>query len=140
MSKVLKISEAASLALHTLGLLAYKPDRVFSTREVSEALGVSEAHLSKVLQRLSRAGYTSSVRGPHGGFRIAKPAEKTTLLEVYELIEGPLAPSDCLLATQVCKGDKCIFGNLLETVNRQVREYLSGTKLSDIADVYEGAL
>lgn len=137
MSRVLKISEAASLAMHTMGLLASEPEKVFSNREAASALGVSEAHLSKVMQRMARGGYIGSVRGPRGGFMLAKPAKDITLLEIFEQIEGPLAPSDCLLASRVCEGGNCILGGLLEKINSQVQEYLSGTKLSDIVDVYD---
>ncbi|MFH1538770.1 MAG: Rrf2 family transcriptional regulator [bacterium] len=136
MSKILKISDASSLAMHTMGLLASEPGKVFSNREAASTLGVSEAHLSKVMQRMARGGYISSTRGPRGGFKLAKPAKSITLLEIFEQIEGPLAPSECLLAKKVCGGDRCILGGLLENVNGQVQKYLSETKLSDIVDVY----
>ena len=57
------------------------------------------------------------------------------MLDVYEAIEGPLVPNKCLLGTPICDG-QCIFGDLLETVDRQVGDYLAGTNLSELTDVY----
>lgn len=136
MSNVLKISEAASLAMHTMGLLAAKPDRMLSTKEIASVLGASEAHLSKVLQRLSRGGFVRSIRGPKGGFTLGKESDEIFLLEVYESIEGPLLSSNCLLSEPVCDGTECILGGLLKTVNKEVKEYMSKTKVSDLIGAY----
>ncbi len=138
MGNVFRISDAASLALHSMVLLAANEDQVLSTREIAATLQVSQAHLSKVMQRLRRVGLVESIRGPTGGFKLGKPGEQISLLEVYEAIEGALTATYCLLGTPICRGEKCILGDLLETVNRETREYLAGTSLSDLTDVYEG--
>ena len=59
------------------------------------------------------------------------------LLELYEAIEGPLVANNCLLGTRICNGEQCILGNLLETVDNQVRRYLATTRLSELTRVYE---
>ncbi len=133
MSKILRISDAASMALHTMVLLAGSPDKLLSTKEMASTLNVSEAHLAKVLQRLAKAGFARSTRGPNGGFGLEKAPSEITLLDVYNAIEGPLAPTDCLLGTPVCGGKDCILGKLLETVNRRVTDYLAETRLSQLA-------
>ena len=134
MSSVLKISEAASLALHSMALLAEDPEQLISTREIASRLHISEAHLSKVLQRLTRAGLAKSVRGPKGGFMVNKPTDQITLLDVYESIEGPIEPTDCLFSTPVCDKVGCILGGILGKVDKQIRAYLLETKLSDLAN------
>ena len=139
MSSTLKISEAASLALHTTVLLAANADRLLSTHEIAETLGVSEAHLAKVMQRLHHAGLVRSIRGPKGGFGLAKPGARIALLDVYQAIEGPLGAETCLLGRRVCRGKKCVLGGLLGAVNKQVRDYLSKTKLSELTHVYQCA-
>lgn len=139
MSNMLKVSEAASLGLHIMALLAADPERLVSVREAAKALKVSEAHLAKVMQRLAKAGLVESIRGPRGGFLLARPPEEMTLLEVYEAIEGPIVVRKCLFSTKLCDGEHCIFGGMLNSVDAQVREYLAGTKLSEIADVVRPA-
>lgn len=140
MSNLLKISEAASMGLHAMVLLAVDPERLLNTKEAASLLDVSEAHLAKVLQRLARAGLVDSVRGPKGGFLLARQPSTITLLEVYEAIEGPIIARNCLFNTQLCDGEHCIFGNLLESVDSQVKEYLGRTKLSEVAGTIQTAL
>lgn len=135
MTTVLRISQAASLALHTMVFLAANPDSPISTGEVASALRVSEAHLSKVLQRLAKVGLVKSVRGPRGGFVLGKGSDRIALLDVYESIEGPLVASNCLLDAPACGGEPCILGGLLEAMSKQVREYLAGTRLSELAHI-----
>lgn len=131
MSDVLKISEAASIGLHALALLACARGERLSGRVLSEQLGVSEAHLSKVMQRLSKAGYLASSRGPGGGFTLARPPADITLLEIFETIEGPLAETRCLLDHKACSG-RCLLGNLIGQVQEQVRAHFSGKTLADV--------
>jgi Rrf2 family protein len=135
MGDILKISDAASLAVHTMVLLAAEPERVHSTHEIAQELGVSEAHLSKVLQRLGKAGFVRSIRGPRGGFVPADGIGEVRLLDVYESIEGPLRLKTCLLDKPICKGNGCIFGELLKTVNSEVRGHLSRTRLADVTHI-----
>ena len=136
MASVLRISEAASLALHTCAYLAMHPDALISTREIAKVLNASEAHLSKVLQRLSHAGIVSSIRGPHGGFKLHRPAAKIVLLEVYETIEGPFTSGDCLNETPICGGKECVFGELLKKVHRMSLEYFTKTTLARLVGVF----
>ena len=131
MSNILKISEAASLALHVAVILAAKPDELVPTKEFASMLQASEAHLSKVLQRLEKAGIVNSTRGPKGGFKLNKSGNEITLLEVYEAIDGELSTSNCLLNKDLCNGD-CIMGDLIEKLNMQVKNYLSNTKLDSL--------
>jgi Rrf2 family protein len=138
MGNVLKISDAASLALHTMVLLADRRERPLTTKEIASTFKVSEAHLAKVLQRLARAGLVLSAPGPHGGFRLRNAAERTTLLQVYEAIEGPMRTTHCLLGVPVCGAKKCILGRLVCSLITQVREYFSRTRLSDAKAAFEG--
>jgi Rrf2 family protein len=131
---MLKLSEAASLALHTMVLLAGSRDQgLISAHELAEKLEVSEAHLSKVLQRLARAGLVNSTRGPKGGFALGRNYSDISLLDIYETIEGPMVNRHCFRSTRVCNAGNCIFGGLLDDINQRVREYLAETKLPELA-------
>ena len=138
MSSVVKVSEAATLALHTMAFLAANPGERFSAKQIAGTHEVSEAHLSKVLQRLAKVGLLNSARGPKGGFVLARPAEEITLLDVYEAVDGPLCPTTCLLGTPICNGRGCIMGDVLKTVNEQTKTYLTETTVLDVAGTYRG--
>ena len=139
MHSSLRISEAASLALHTMVFLAGAPATQYSAGRIARSLCVSEAHLAKVLQRLSKVGLLVSARGPKGGFRLARGPEEITLLEVFEAIDGSFEPEECLMQDQSCGQMGCLFGDLLGDINRQVKEYLGGRNLEDVKWVYDSA-
>jgi len=129
MSNFIRISEAASLALHTSAYLAQNADRTVSSREVARALGASENHLSKVLQRLGRSGIVSSTRGPSGGFKIRTPWQKIRLIEIYESIEGPIRPQQCLLDLPCCRSRRCALGVLVQKTDEATRKCFTETTL-----------
>lgn len=137
MSGLLRISEAAVLAIHTVALLGANKNDVLTNRQIADFLGASEAHLSKVLQRLAKTGFVQSVRGPSGGFKLGQSDEDITLLDVYETMDGTLVTSDCLLSAPVCGGN-CILGDMLSTVCESVREKLSTTRICDISANFVG--
>ncbi len=112
MSKIFHISEAASLALHSLTLIAQE-GRQLSTHDIATQTGFSKNHLSKVLQILVRNGYLQSTRGPKGGFVLSLQPEYITLLEIYELFEGKLTQQICSLhGNSACPFNECLFGKL----------------------------
>jgi Rrf2 family protein len=135
-ASILRISEAVSLALHAMTFLAAHKGRPRSTKQIAERLSVSEAHLSKVLQRLSKCGLVKSIRGPKGGFAVDGTAGSIKMLSVYECIEGEVPVCECLLASPVCSGDGCIFGNLPAAMGAQFRDYLAKTKITDFEHLW----
>jgi Rrf2 family protein len=140
MSHILKISEAASLAFHTMALLAAEPSELFSTHQIALIMEISENHLAKVLQRLTKAGLVTPSRGPLGGFKINRLPEEVTLQEIYEVIEGPMVMPECLLSGKRHCNGLCVLGDLLRNVDLMVHEYLGKTRLSDLAGVFRPRL
>ena len=130
MQNILKISDAASLALHTMWLLANSSEKA-STHDIATSLKVSENHLAKVLQRLVKADLVQSCRGPSGGFNLTRKGDRISLLEVYEAIDGPIAECACLLGKPtICA--ECVLGELLRSLNSQAREFLANTSVNSL--------
>src|SRR5688572_925053 len=65
---------------------------------VAEAETLPLSYLEHLVAKLREAGLVSSTRGAHGGYRLGRPAEEITMLEVVEALEGPVAPMDCFHA------------------------------------------
>lgn len=133
----LKISEAAALGMHSMGLLAARAGECLSSKAIAAVFQVSENHLSKVLHRLVKVGLLRSTRGPKGGFCLVRKPESVYLREVYEATEGPLAAPGCVFNLPDCDGRSCAFGAALWEANMKLAEYLSSTRLSDIAPIFE---
>lgn len=133
MANFIHISEAASLALHSMILLAPigRSGRI-NIKQIAEQTGASEAHLAKVFQRLAKAGLVHSHRGPNGGFGLAREPHDLSLLDIFEAIEGPVQTELCLLKQGTCLFRQCLFGGLMESFTRQMKEYLSQKTLANL--------
>jgi Rrf2 family protein len=137
---ILNVSEAFSLALHATAMVASDSvTKPVTAHTIASRLGVSEAHLSKVLQRLARSGVLKSSRGPGGGFMLGRPAVSITLIDIYESVEGPLKLDNCLIGTHICGGKSCVFDDLIDKVNGQFKDYLEHTTVDLIKDTLGGA-
>lgn len=135
MSQGILISDAASLAMHSMAVMA-SAQGLSSARDISKRLGVSEHHLAKVLQRLTRNGLVTSTRGPRGGFALARKSGQITLLDVYTAIEGPLTDKACLMRRRTCSKKTCILGDSMNAMRTIFSRHLQSTRLSDIQNSY----
>lgn len=130
MSRFFQLSEAASLALHVMVAVGVGEGPV-SVKEMALKLCASEAHLAKVVQRLSKAGLVVTQRGPGGGVTLGRNACDITFLEIFETIEGPLDASPCVLGRGECPFKSCIFGAELGKAAEEIRSKFEATRLSD---------
>ncbi len=137
MSTVVRISEAVSLAMHGMVFLAAHENDRHNVGQIAERLEISKAHLHKVFQQLARVGLLKSNRGPGGGYTLGRESDQITLLDIYEAIEGPMAVKNCLFDQPICRGDRCIYGDLLRNTQKRYQAYMAGKRLSQLTDVYE---
>jgi len=138
MHTALRISEAAGLAIHALTIIARQGARApVKLARLADALSASESHLGKVMHRLAVAGAVHSKRGPGGGFTLGPKAERLTLLDVYELFDGPLGQENCLLGHARCPFGGCVLGDAVAVANDRLRSILSGRKLTELTELDE---
>jgi Rrf2 family protein len=130
LSKIINFSEAASIGIHSMVLIA-KSNEVLNVIKISEFTGTSKPHVAKVLQRLVKDNFLNSPGGPAGGFILKKPAEEISLLNIYEAIDGAIEISECPMDNLICPMDKCLMGNVVNSMTLQIRSYLESQKLSD---------
>jgi len=89
--------EYASRAM--LELARRYQDGPLHSREISNAQEVPQNFLEQILLLLKRAGYLKSRKGRRGGYVLAKPPGEITVAEVIRVMDGPLAPIDCVSVT-----------------------------------------
>jgi Rrf2 family protein len=123
MSKIVSLSEAASIALHGIILIA-RDKRGMNVTKIAEQTSTSKHHVAKVMQRLVKSGYLTSHRGPNGGFELKVPPEEINFLEIYENIEGKIEINTCPMDKPVCPFDKCILNNVTSKMSKEFRDYL----------------
>lgn len=131
MTKVVHISEAASLAVHSMALIATNKE-MLNVNHIADLTNSSRNHLAKVMQILVKNDYLTSTRGPKGGFILKKDASTIYLLQLYELMEGPIEKQHCGIFTDKCPFTSCVFGNLANRFSEDFIEYLKATSLTDI--------
>ncbi|MCF8349349.1 MAG: Rrf2 family transcriptional regulator [Bacteroidales bacterium] len=133
MAKIVNITEAVSIALHSMVLVAKAKGKQMNATIIADVTGSSRYHVSKILQKLVRDGFLTSQRGPAGGFELVKKPEEITLLEIFEAIEGKIVVSKCPL-NKACPFGECIFEDLTMRMTRQFRDYLNDHSLAHYAE------
>jgi Rrf2 family protein len=85
----MKLSDGVEWGVHVCVLLAVlPPDSALPAARLAEYHGVPSAYLAKHLQALARAGVLETVKGPRGGYRLARPPGEISVLDVVEAIDG----------------------------------------------------
>ena len=88
----MKISRSTAYALLAVGYVARHHDKkVTLSQDISKEYDIPLEYLLKILQQLVRANVLRSKRGPRGGFSLARAANKLTMLQVLEAVDGPMA-------------------------------------------------
>lgn len=132
MEGMLRISKAAMLGIHAMACMATHPVREpVTAAALAERLGVSEAHLGKVLQRLAKQNLLHSRKGPIGGFTLARPPGAIMLIEILEAIDGPSHEGQCVIAGHSHEAGGCLIDRLLRSVYDEVHQSLAATSLAD---------
>jgi len=87
----MKISRSTGYALLAIGYIARNKDqKIILSQEISKKYRIPLEYLLKIMQQMVRAGILRSKRGPRGGFSLAKPISKISMLEIIEAVEGPI--------------------------------------------------
>jgi Rrf2 family protein len=87
----MRLTRASLYALQAVVYMAGKDnEEPIPSHVIADKRNISERFLLKVLKPLVAAQVLVSAKGPHGGYRLAKPANQITLLEVMEAVDGPI--------------------------------------------------
>jgi Rrf2 family protein len=129
----MRLSHASSYAVHALAhLAAAGEDRPIASHHIARARGISEHFIRKVLTPLVSARLVRSLEGPGGGFRLAKPAARITLLEVVEAVDGPIR-GEAPVVSQTRDSLDARLREVCEEVAGLLRRRLGRVRLSDLA-------
>ena len=130
MSKVITLTEAASIAIHGV-IMVGRADNPITVKDIAEKTGSSKHHVAKVFQRLVKEGFIKSTRGPAGGFVLKEKAEDLSFKRIYEAIEGTLEIGSCPHDKEFCPFDSCIFDNKIQSLSLEFIKYLEEQSVAD---------
>ncbi len=108
--------------------------QVAPVRALAETTGIPEPTASKVLKALSKADIVDSVRGAHGGYRLARSADAISVAEIIVALDGPIAVTECVdEATGCTHEDHCGVRGNWQRINAAVQGALAAISLADMA-------
>ena len=111
-------------------------DRAVSLAEIATRQEISLSYLEQLFARLRKSGLVKSVRGPGGGYRLAKGAHETVVAEIVFAVDEPIratrcsghsSPKGCMMA-----GERCITHNLWEDLGDEIHRFLAQVSLEDV--------
>ena len=130
----MRLTNFSDYALRILMYAAVVPDgRLITIEETAEAYDISRAHLMKVANQLTRAGYLKATRGRSGGLTLAKRPDRIRLSEVLRATEPDFALVECMTADNRCMiSPRCRLRGALNEALSAFLETLDGYTLADL--------
>jgi len=115
-------------------LASRSAERATPLAAIAENQQISKPYLEQLFSRLRRRGLVNSVRGPGGGYRLAKSAAALSVAEVVAAVDEPLRATRCAGVGPGCMkgGARCLTHDLWAETGRQIESYLAGVSLADV--------
>ncbi|WP_027339714.1 RrF2 family transcriptional regulator [Halonatronum saccharophilum] len=104
-------------------------------RSIAERQKISEHYLEQLIAHLRKEGMVNSVRGAHGGYLLAKEAEEITIGDIIRILEGPIAPTDCIAdeVKEECENSAdCVVKMIWKKMKDSIDEVLDSITLEDL--------
>ena len=129
-------SRPCEYALRALTYITVNSDsELIRTQEIAEAEGLPAPFLAKLLQQLARSGILVSVKGPKGGFGLARPPKEISLLEVVTAIDGEDGFMRCVIGLAECTDTApCPLHDTWKPLRDQILDYMAGRSLANLAE------
>ena len=134
----MRLSTKGRYAVMAVADLARQGDRAVSLAEIASRQQISLSYLEQLFARLRRAGLVRSVRGPGGGYRLAKSAAETHVADVVLAVDEPIRATRCSGASSpkgcMPGGERCLTHELWEDLGRQIHHYLAAVSIEDVLE------
>lgn len=109
-----------------------------SLKDIAKNQDLSETYLEQLISHLRKAGLVNSVRGAQGGYELSKPPVEITVGEVIRILEGPLAPADCVLdeEPECGRAGYCVTRPIWEKIMESINNVIDSITLQDMINDY----
>ncbi len=102
--------------------------------DISVCQGISLSYLEQIFAKLRRGGLISGMRGPRGGYRLARPAGEITVADIITAVNENMDATLCDGQQNCQKGDRCLTHELWADLSNQIEGFLSGITLAQFAE------
>jgi len=128
----LALHEAQELAAQVAPTSQGVGSKPITLAGISERQHISLSYLEQLFSRLRKDGLVSSVRGPGGGYRLAKPASEISVSNIITAVDELIDATQCG-GTENCHDEgRCMTHDLWTALNGKILEYLSGVSLAEL--------
>ena len=104
-------------------------------KSISKSQDISVKYLEQILALLKSGGFVRSIRGAKGGYLLAGSADKITLSDVFNCLEGPFISPECLEDNKYCnRAVDCATREVWASVRQSVKNVLDSITLQDLVD------
>lgn len=118
-----------------LDIALHDPEQYVTIAAIGERRHLSSAYLEQIFGKLRRAGLLEGIRGPTGGYRLSKPADQITVMQILDAVDASLEKSICEKDRDCCDGEgECITFDLWDRLNEEMRRFLNGITLRELAE------
>ena len=104
--------------------------------EISSRQKISLSYLEQLFGKLRRHGLVDSVRGPGGGYRLAKDTGLITVSEIILAVDEPIDATQCAGKENCRDEEKCLTHDLWATLNERIFDYLGSVTLRELVDTH----
>jgi Rrf2 family transcriptional regulator, iron-sulfur cluster assembly transcription factor len=105
---------------------------------ISERQRISLSYLEQLFGKLRRAKLVNSVRGPGGGYCLARATNTITVADIIAAVDEPIDATQCAGKENCADDRRCITHDLWATLNRKMNDYLSSVTLADVVSHQQG--
>ena len=133
----MKLSTKGRYGLKAMFELALSQgDGPVSLKYIAEKQMLSDQYLEQLFSTLRRSGLVKSVRGAQGGYLLSKDASRISVGDILRVLEGPIAPSDCVLDDEPdCKrAGRCVTQLVWEKIKESIESVVDSISLQDMID------
>ena len=118
-----------------LDLALHQGEGTVPLKDIAKRQQISLRYLEHLITPLKTGGILQSTRGPRGGISLAKPPEEIKLSEVIQLLEGSIAPSECVDNPGICsRSPFCVTRDIWSEMKRAMDGILESTTLQDLVE------
>jgi Rrf2 family transcriptional regulator, iron-sulfur cluster assembly transcription factor len=115
-----------------LDLALHQQQRPVTLADIALCQDISLSYLEQLFARLRRAGLVEGVRGPGGGYRLGRTADRITVADIIAAVDEPIDTTRCGGHQNCYNGDRCLTHELWSELNERIAEFLGGITLADL--------
>ena len=131
----MRLTNKGDYAIRAVLDIARHHPAVRTNRQITASMDLPRNFVSQILATLVRHGTLNSTAGPAGGYSLSRPPAEIFLLDLIEIIEGPIAADECLLGGGCDWTRVCPLHETWSEAKSAFTAHLAGTSLEDLAEI-----